>query len=115
MTEQPLWQPDPQQIKNSQLSQFTDYVNRQHNLSLQSYNELHQYSIENRASFWRDVLEYCDVVYHQNADQDLIDNGHMIEAQWFNGMTLNFAENLLLRKSGKKLFVMKQSLTELAL
>ncbi len=98
MTEQPLWQPDPQQLKNSQLSQFTDYVNRQHDFSLHSYKELHQYSIENRASFWRDVLEYCDVVYHQDADQDLIDKGHMIDAQWFNGMTLNFAENLLRKK-----------------
>lgn len=95
MTEQALWQPDPQHLKDTQLTQFTDYINQKHNLSLAGYSQLYTYSIENRADFWRDVLEYCHVIYHQDAEVDLQDNGHMIDAEWFQGMSLNFAENLL--------------------
>ncbi|KAA3642563.1 MAG: acetoacetate--CoA ligase [Proteobacteria bacterium] len=95
MTEQALWQPNPQHIKKSQLSQFIDYVNQKHKLSLSDYSQLHQYSIDNRALFWRDVVAFCGLIYHQDAHTDLQDDGHMIEAQWFVGMTLNFAENLL--------------------
>ncbi len=95
MTEQPIWQPNPQSIKDSQLSRFTDFVNHKQQLSLSSYSQLHQYSIENRALFWRDIIDFCDVIYHQDAEHDLQDDGHMIDARWFQGMTLNFAENLL--------------------
>src|SRR5690606_22507312 len=95
MTEQPIWQPKPQHIKDSQLSRFTGFVNQQHNLTLNGYSQLHHYSVDNRSQFWRDVIDFCGVVYHQDAVQDLQDDGHMIEAQWFAGMTLNFAENLL--------------------
>ncbi|MCX7545761.1 acetoacetate--CoA ligase [Marinicella gelatinilytica] len=95
MTEQPIWQPKPQHIKDSQLSRFTDFVNQQHNLTLNGYSQLHDYSINNRGQFWRDIINFCGVIYHQDAVQDLQDDGHMIEAEWFAGMTLNFAENLL--------------------
>ncbi|MCW8870194.1 MAG: AMP-binding protein, partial [Proteobacteria bacterium] len=95
MTERPLWKPNPEDLKQSQLRKFTDHVNKKHGLSLQNYSQLHRYSVDNRALFWRDVIEYCDVIYHQDTDSDLEDKGHMIDAQWFSGMTLNFAENLL--------------------
>jgi len=95
MSDRILWQPSKALLANSQLTQFTELLNQQHNLSLTNYADLHQYSIDHRAEFWRAVMEFCGVIYHQEASEDLIDNGHMIEAQWFKGMTLNFAENLL--------------------
>ena len=95
-----LWQPSKDLLASSQLTQFMDTLNQQHGLSVSDYPALHDYSINHRAEFWRAVLDFCGVIYHKEASNDLIDDGHMIEAQWFKGMTLNFAENLL-RHQGK--------------
>lgn len=95
MSDRILWQPSDELMAGSQLTQFTQFLARQHGLNFKDYEALHQFSIENRAAFWRGVIDFCGVIYHQEAESDLVDNGHMIEAQWFKGMTLNFAENLL--------------------
>jgi Acyl-coenzyme A synthetases/AMP-(fatty) acid ligases len=95
MTEQALWQPEPQQLKNTQLTQFTDYVNQKHNLSIKDYSHLHKYSIDNRGAFWRDLLEFVRLFTTGMLMTISVIMAHMIEAQWFQGMTLNFAENLL--------------------
>ncbi|TDR22593.1 acetoacetate--CoA ligase [Marinicella litoralis] len=95
MSDRILWQPSEAMLASSQLTQFTDMLNKQHDLNLSDYAELHDYSITHRAEFWRAVIDFCGVIYHAEADTDLIDEGHMIDAQWFKGMTLNFAENLL--------------------
>jgi len=95
MSDPILWQPSSTQLASSQMTQFMDQMNQQHVLNIQDYAELHAHSIRQRADFWRAVLEFCGVIYHQDAQVDLIDEGHMIDAQWFRGMTLNFAENLL--------------------
>ncbi len=95
MSDRILWQPSDELLAGSQLTQFTEMLNQQHGLTISDYPALHDYSINNRAEFWRAVVDFCRVIYHAEASDDLIDEGHMIEAQWFKGMTLNFAENLL--------------------
>ncbi len=95
MSDHILWQPSEQLLANSQMTQFTSMLNQQHGLNISDYPALHAYSINNRAEFWRAVIDFCGVIYHQEASDDLLDEGHMIEAQWFKGMTMNFAENLL--------------------
>jgi len=95
MSDHILWEPSSDLLANSQLTQFTEMLNQQHDLNINNYPTLHDYSINHRAEFWRAVIDFCGVIYHQEATDDLVDEGHMIEAQWFKGMTLNFAENLL--------------------
>ncbi len=100
MSNRVLWEPSGQLLSNSQLSLFTEFLTEQQGVTKKSldvadYAALHEFSITHRAEFWRAVIDFCGVIYHQEADVDLIDEGHMIEAQWFKGMTLNFAENLL--------------------
>ena len=95
MSDRILWQPSDELLAGSQLTQFTEMLNQQHGLTISDYPALHDYSINNRGEFWRAVIDFCGVIYHAEASDDLIDEGHMIEAQWFKGMSLNFAENLL--------------------
>jgi acetoacetyl-CoA synthetase len=95
MSDPMLWQPNAANLPHTQLSQFTDYLNEQIGLQWADHNALHQWSVDNRGAFWTAVMNFCGVIHHQAATTDLIDDGHMIDAQWFPGMTLNFAENLL--------------------
>lgn len=99
MTAQPIWTPDESILSNSQMTQFKHQLEQQHGINLKDYAELHDFSVQNRAQFWRAVVDFCGVIYHQEASFDLKDDGHMIDAQWFSGMTLNYAENML-RHSG---------------
>ncbi|WP_223789251.1 acetoacetate--CoA ligase [Marinicella meishanensis] len=95
MSDRILWQPSPDLLAHSQMTQFMTQLQQQQQLELSNYAELHAYSVAHRGPFWRAVMDYCGVIYQQEATADLLDEGHMIEAQWFPGMTLNFAENLL--------------------
>ena len=95
MSDPMLWQPNAATLPNTQLSQFIDHLKEQTGLELTDYDALHKWSVDNRGAFWSAVMNFCGVIHHQPASTDLIDDGHMIEAQWFPGMTLNFAENLL--------------------
>jgi len=95
MTDPMLWQPGSADLANTQLSQFIQQLKEQSGLNLTDYNQLHDWSINQRGDFWRAVMDFCGVIVHQDSDTNLIDQGHMTAAQWFPGMTLNFAENLL--------------------
>ncbi|MCX7553790.1 acetoacetate--CoA ligase [Marinicella sp. S1101] len=95
MSDPIIWQPTTEQLAGTQLTQFTQMLENQHGLTFNNYAELHNFSVTNRAAFWRAVIDFCGVIYHQEATTDLLDDGHMIDAEWFKGMTLNFAENLL--------------------
>ncbi|WP_154223691.1 acetoacetate--CoA ligase [Marinicella rhabdoformis] len=95
MTNKPLWSPSESALATSQMTQFQQLLEKKHKNAFKGYPELLNFSVNNRADFWRSVIDFCGVIYHQEATQDLLDEGHMIDAQWFAGMTLNFAENLL--------------------
>ena len=95
MTTQPMWTPSEQTLVSSQMTQFQQHIENNHQINLDNYSQIHDFSVNNRAEFWRDVIDFCGVIYHDEATQDLVDDGHMIDAQWFKGMTLNFAENML--------------------
>ncbi|WP_343314737.1 acetoacetate--CoA ligase [Brucella sp. BE17] len=92
--EQPLWQPDAARVVTSNLEQFRIRAEQRSGLSLPDYAALHQWSVEDRASFWRLVWDFCEVI-GERGETDLIDRGLMREAKFFPQAELNFAENLL--------------------
>jgi acetoacetyl-CoA synthetase len=58
------------------------------------YRDLHRFSIENPAEFWRAVWDFCGVIgYAGNTVVSDLDK--MPGARWFPNARLNFAENLL--------------------
>ena len=62
--------------------------------AIHEYRDLHRYSIENPAEFWRAVWEFCEIVGYAG-NEVVIDPDKMPGAKWFPGARLNFAENLL--------------------
>ena len=70
---------------------------RQH--GFRDYAALHAWSINNRETFWPAVVDFCGVGFSREARSVLTQPGDMTTARWFEGSTLNFAEQLL-RHSG---------------
>lgn len=97
MSINPLWTPSDEQIKNSRLHAFMQYVNTTHHLTLHSYSELHQWSIESLSDFWQSVADFCRLHAHHAAATVYQPHQDPLQAKWFTGCTLNFAENLLRR------------------
>jgi len=90
-----IWQPDKAQTEPSQLRQFITLVNRNYNLNIVNYDELHQWSVESSAQFWSACWSFFELKYSQGYDQVKRSGEHFMDTQWFPGSRLNFSENLL--------------------
>ncbi|BBO70368.1 acetoacetyl-CoA synthetase [Desulfosarcina alkanivorans] len=90
-----LWQPSAAFVENSNMVRFMNEVNRRHDLSLSSYRELWQWSVDHIADFWGLFWEFAGIIASRPYDQVVDDPGKMPGARWFAGAELNFAENLL--------------------
>ena len=98
-TEQPLWQPSPERIARSQLTQFSSFLNaRFPDAEVSDYQALHQWSITATEDFWHSIWDYCDVISSQSSEVVVTDLDQMPGASWFPDARLNFAENLLRRR-----------------
>lgn len=74
---------------------FMDSINQRFQLNIQSYDELHQWSVDNSELFWMALWDYFAIIY-QNPPHKILERGNRFqETKWFIGAELNFAENLL--------------------
>ena len=81
------------------MSKYREHINRRFTVSLSNSQDLHRWSIENPHDFWIDLYQYTEIVpplpkeikYAYDPDVKFRDI-----PQWFQGHTLNFAENLLM-------------------
>ena len=94
---QPLWTPSAERIRNSRMEAFRQYVNRQYQLNLADYSQLHAWSIDRRADFWNSLAQFFDVHFSSPAEKVLEEAQDMTRARWFTGARLNYAEHLLRR------------------
>jgi acetoacetyl-CoA synthetase len=98
---QALWNPSKSHIDNSQITHFQKVVVAKYGLSLSSYEELHQWSVEKREDFWQSVWDFCHIVSSTSPTRVLSYPDDMLKASWFEGSRLNFAENLLKYRDDK--------------
>ena len=95
MADTPLWNPSPERIAGSNTCAFMKVVNDRHGLSLHTYAELHQWSVDHLEEFWAELWEFGGVVAQARGDRVLVDKEKMPGARFFPDAKLNFAENLL--------------------
>ncbi|MGD9413153.1 MAG: AMP-binding protein, partial [Desulfobacterales bacterium] len=90
-----LWEPTEEQIKQSNMYRFMNFINERFGQDFQQYEPLHQWSIDNISDFWAAFWDFTDIIHSKGYDQVIDDAGKMPGAHWFSGAQLNFAENLL--------------------
>ena len=93
-----LWRPSDQYIQNSNLTLFQQYVTQRFGIDVGTYNKLYLWSIDVPAAFWEAVWDYCGVITAEKGDIIYEPGVDMIQARFFPGARLNFAENLLRRR-----------------
>jgi len=91
----PLWQPSAERINDSNMQQFMLQMNTKHQLNMQSYADLHAWSVDDIATFWDEIWQLSGVVAQHKGETILNQGNRMPGAQWFPEAKLNYAENLL--------------------
>ena len=59
------------------------------------YEDLYQWSVDDSATFWEALCEFCDVQFDVPADRSLSRPDNIMDAGWFAGSKLNFAAHQL--------------------
>lgn len=95
---QMLWTPSQQRIESSQISAFIQALNSKHKLDLNTYADLHAFSVNRKDLFWKDIIEYFGVAFEGSLDPVLLEEGFE-NYTWFSNVKINSAENLL--KNGR--------------
>lgn len=89
-----VWTPSGNTLAQSRMGQFRRWLEQDGLGPFADYHALHQWSIDDLEAFWGKVWDYCGLVCDTPAERVLGDRS-MPGAQWFPGMKLNFAANLL--------------------
>jgi acetoacetyl-CoA synthetase len=93
-----LWQPSDQRIAAARLTEFQNRVSDQFSLTLSTYDDLWQWSIDQPDQFWNSVCQYLNIEFSQPAKEVLQKGNGIRDARWFDGAKLNFAKHLLQRR-----------------
>ncbi len=94
----PLWTPTPDRVANANMTRFRRAVNERYGLSLESWDDLWTWSVENIPEFWETFWDFAGVRASRRYDTVVDDTRKMPGARWFSGARMNFAENLLSRR-----------------
>ena len=91
--ELPLWTPHIDGV-GTPVYQFAQLASLLAQRPLESFQDLHTWSVTDVAGFWKLVWEFCDVKGDQG-DPSFCPEPDMMQARFFPNAKLNFAENLL--------------------
>lgn len=103
MIKKPLWIPSQKRINDSNFLKYFNFLEKNYSLKFRNYDELYNWSINKPEQFWKSILEFGNFIYSGKINKVLKGNS-IIDAEWFDGIKLNFAENLL-RKSNHEIAI----------
>jgi len=102
-----LWKPTDEQIKNSNMYRFMNFINERHAQNFEAYPSLYKWSVKHIADFWAAMWEFADIIASKPYDDVIDDVNRMPGARWFCGAELNFAENLLRYRDSQVALIFK--------
>ena len=100
MAENPiLWRPDEARIRASAMYRFMRAQ------GFNNYADLHRWSIDDSPGFWQALAEFCDVRLAGAAERVLARPANIMDAGWFEGAEVNYAEHLLRHRGDRAALV----------
>mgnify|MGYP000256413218 CR=1 FL=1 len=97
MSDISMWSPSEDSVKKSQMWQLKELISEKEGVSLESYQDLHAWSVSHCEQFWNYVWDVCGVIGDKGAMPYLENAEDMMAARFFPRASLNYAENMLRR------------------
>ncbi|MBL1270829.1 MAG: acetoacetyl-CoA synthetase [Marinobacter maritimus] len=95
-----VWSPSEDTLDNAHMGRFKTWLEGQNYGPFADYHALHKWSVEDLETFWAKVWDYCGLICETPANA-VLGKRDMPGAEWFPGMKLNFAANLLRLAEGE--------------
>src|SRR5579883_717763 len=96
----PLWSPSPAKMAASRMARFMAEINSTYGTNCRSFAELHAFSVKNTEEFWGKCWDFFGII-GDRGDGAVFRPGERFEdAGFFEGASLNYAENLLRKSDG---------------
>ncbi|MBY0379227.1 MAG: AMP-binding protein, partial [Burkholderiales bacterium] len=92
------WTPSKEQINSSQINNFINYINQRLYVQIKNSDDLYDWSVDNSEDFWSNFWDFSKIKASKKWNKVLTNGNDMLNAKWFIGSKLNYAENLLNRK-----------------
>lgn len=89
-----LWQPAGSRLAGSGIVAFRSWLAEHRGVRLRDYDELWQWSVDEPAAFWEALADFFDVRFRARGGR-VLSSLDMPGARWFEGWTLNYAEQAL--------------------
>jgi acetoacetyl-CoA synthetase len=90
-----LWSPSNESVKSSQMFRFLQNINAKYGLNLDSFSELHNWSIKNKSEFWSSIWDFFKIIGSKGTEPYIEPANKMPGSKFFPNGTVNYAENML--------------------
>jgi acetoacetyl-CoA synthetase len=96
--QKPLWEPSEADREAAEMTRFMRFAAQRSGRELGSYDALWRWSVDELEDFWAAIWEFCGVRASSGYERVLAER-RMPGARWFVGAELNYAENMLSRRT----------------
>jgi len=93
-TPEVLWRPSRERIARAGITRYRHWLQQSRGLAFADYESLWTWSVEHLEDFWESFQQWAGVIVHAPHSR-VLSARVMPGARWFEGETLNYAENLL--------------------
>ena len=90
-----MWSPSEKRIKTSEMYAFIKFVNKNLSLSIENFDELHDWSIKETNQFWEAIWDYFKIIGIKGSAPYVNPLNKMPGSKFFAKGKLNYAENML--------------------
>ncbi|MBK6950412.1 MAG: acetoacetate--CoA ligase [Haliscomenobacter sp.] len=103
-----VWSPSEPFIRESNLTHYSLWLQREKGLEFQQYRQLWEWSVNHPEPFWESIWQYFGIQSH-TPYRRVLEDASMPGAKWFPGSTLNYAEHVFRAASDDRPAILFQS------
>jgi acetoacetyl-CoA synthetase len=104
----PLWEPSPEEREQAEMTRFMRWAAQRNERPFDGYEALWRWSVQELEEFWASIWEFCGVRSFTPYER-VLSSRAMPGARWFEGSTLNYAENVLVERDPSAVAVLHTS------
>ena len=94
-----LWVPPSERVEQAAITRYLCWLRDKRGLRFSRYEDLWRWSVDELEAFWSSIWDFTGVISHSPYER-VLDRRVMPGARWFDGATVNYAEQSLWRALG---------------
>jgi acetoacetyl-CoA synthetase len=90
-----IWSPSEKRLKSSQMYLFMENINKNYNLNLTNFKDIHEWSIKFKVEFWDAVWDFFNIIGNKGNKPYINPLNKLPNSKFFPNGKVNYAENML--------------------